>query len=685
MHPRLGPGPALLGVVVVATYLGAMVSHLLMPESLLIMGLWLPNALAIALLHRAGPGGLPWGVLGSLFGLTLAFFTHGCLPGWALLALSCVHTGEVALSSVLLSRFVGWGHWTPRQLGRGLLIGALISPLWTGLGSWLVATGLTEPAWKHGVAAATASATAAGIVFSSAWLMRETGSEWPRTRRHVTALWVLLLGTLVLVFMGPPLPLLFLPALPVLWFGLLGLPQHAVASLMTILLVATLATQAGLGPVAQVPESQPLLRAGMLQAYMTSFALMAVPTSWVVLMLRRTQASLHQSRIEATRASEAKSEFVATVSHDLRTPLASILGYTDLIRRSGLTPKQLELLTAVESGAEQLRHVVGGVLDMQQIEADAFQLETSRVALAPLAGELVALVQGQLHEGVKARLLVGEGVPELVESDEVRLRQVLFNLLNNAARHTFEGAVTLELEPAEGGVVFLVRDTGSGIPEDRIDSLFEPFVNAEGGASARGGSGLGLNIVHRLCRRMGGCVKVTSTLDIGTQVRVFLPLLALPGEHVVEDKPSYVGPLLVQSTVGARRALVLDDDPAMLELTSLYLNSHGFEVETARRAKDALGRLEREDFDLLLTDLRMPELDGFIVLHRALAIRPGLRVVLVTADATVSVRDAAREAGFDYVLIKPFRAESVTEMVRVTAVPRQTGALPSASGSGALR
>jgi signal transduction histidine kinase len=372
----------------------------------------------------------------------------------------------------------------------------------------------------------------------------------------------------------------------------------------------------------------------------------------------RELAAAHE---QAEAANRAKSQFLGTVSHELRTPLNAIFGMTDLLRDSGLEGDQLRQLAGIETASRQLTRLVGDLLDITRIEEGVLAVNPApfelQVALEQLCERWSSTAR---TKGLALQRQLGPGLPAWVLVDGGRLTQVLSNLLDNALKFTEHGWVRLVARAGPRGVAFEVQDSGRGIAPDDLPFVFERFERGSTGRSdVLPGVGLGLTICQQLVGLMGGRIQVSSELGLGTCFTFELPLEALdgPSSHAVEAAPQPApAPPSAEPEFSDVLVLLVEDDPASRYVAQRLLESLGCEVVTAVDGRDALDRLGRGRYDLVLMDCQMPYLDGLEVTRRFRASEPPDRhtpIVALTAYAFDEDRDRMIAAGMDGHEAKP--------------------------------
>ncbi|WP_437940526.1 ATP-binding protein [Sorangium sp. So ce341] len=387
------------------------------------------------------------------------------------------------------------------------------------------------------------------------------------------------------------------------------------------------------------------------------------------LLVEQRTAELKAAKDAADAANQAKTTFLASISHELRTPLNGILGYAQILQRSGrLAAEDRRSVDVVRRSGEHLLTLIDDVLDLARIEAGRMDLAPADVHLPSLARTVAELCKVRAaQKGLAFELEVAEGTPAWVRVDEKRLTQVLLNLLGNAIKFTRAGRVTFRVAPrdgrARGGVVLRVEDTGPGIAPADLARIFEPFEQA-GERRAQGeGAGLGLAITRRIVDQMGGRVDVESAPGEGSAFTVALDLPVTSGESPAGDRR---GPEAITGYEGARRSiLVVDDHEDNRAFLRDALAPLGFEVLEAAGGGAAVALAAGRRPDLVLMDLRMPDLGGDEAAHRIRRL-PGLGdVPILATSASIEAPERARSAaaGCDGFLPKPIELGALLELL----------------------
>jgi PAS domain S-box-containing protein len=388
---------------------------------------------------------------------------------------------------------------------------------------------------------------------------------------------------------------------------------------------------------------------------------------------RESEERLVAARRAAESASRAKSEFLANMSHEIRTPLNAIMGMLQLLARSGgIGGEEREYAEIALVSAKSLLSVINDILDLSAVEAGKMTLVEEAFEPAMLARQVADAFGGEArNKGLALSLDICPETPQVLVGDPGRLRQILFNLLGNAVKFTDRGSVGLEicvlgLDQERPRLLISVSDTGIGIAPDNIRHVFEPFTQADGSLGRRyQGTGLGLGIVKRLAELMGGSVAMESELGQGTSVHLVVPT-ALPGPALKlarerRRRSSVPGPRL--------RVLVAEDRRINRILVVRVLEKLGHRAVEAHNGREALSFLAEQQFDLLLLDVQMPEVDGLEVTRRVREGRDGvldrtIPIIAMTAHAMKGDRELFLEAGMDGYIAKPFELDQFSEVLR---------------------
>lgn len=367
--------------------------------------------------------------------------------------------------------------------------------------------------------------------------------------------------------------------------------------------------------------------------------------------------------VEADAANRAKSAFLAATSHELRTPMNGIIGMTALLRDTPLSAQQQEDLRVIDACGDSLLALIDDILDFSKIEAGRLQIEHVPFDVrACVDGAVDVVLPRARAKGLALTRAFDDAVPARVVGDSARLRQVVLNLVGNAVKFTDEGSVHVSVGVGPANVLrFAVRDTGIGVPKDRIDRLFKPFSQVDAStARVYGGSGLGLAICSGLVAAMGGEISVESEPSRGSVFTFTIPLVADGASPSIAQAPA-PGPSLVAE--GARRRiLVAEDNTVNQAVVRRMLERMGHSVTLASHGREALDLLRTGTFDAVLLDVHMPQVDGLEVARCVAREWPRERrprIIALTASATASEREACLRAGMDDFLSKPLRFDAL--------------------------
>ncbi len=396
---------------------------------------------------------------------------------------------------------------------------------------------------------------------------------------------------------------------------------------------------------------------------------------------KEIENELEKSKKIAEEANQIKSLYISNLSHEIRTPLNSIIGLAQLIiDENDLNPEQMENVKSIKFSSDHLLDVINEVLDFSKIEAGKLELEETEFDLIHLVKETSKTFGFKAKEkGIELKLSTDPGIPGVVIGDPARLKQILLNLLSNSVKFTYKGYVStdvkiLEMQDDQLKLRFSVSDTGRGIPEDQIPKLFESFTQATKDTSrVFGGTGLGLAICKKLTELQNGKIGVKSIEGMGSTFWVELP-------YKISEKPKL--PDLgkpggkLKNLKGVKILLVEDDKMNQFVIAKLLKKWHA-ELSIAENGLQAIEILKKEEFDLVLMDLHMPELDGY---EAALKIRDSnssilkhdVPIIALTADVSPETRQKVKDSGMNDFITKPTNQESMFETINKVLINRKT-------------
>jgi PAS domain S-box-containing protein len=395
--------------------------------------------------------------------------------------------------------------------------------------------------------------------------------------------------------------------------------------------------------------------------------------------LNSALAQAERLAIEARTANQAKTDFLASMSHEIRTPLNGVVGYSNLLRNTQLTSRQAELLRGIDRSSEILLALINDILDLSKITAGQLSLDSIPFCPAQAAEDAIAaLAPKSAEKRLRMTCDADASSRQVFIGDERRLKQVLLNLLGNAIKFTENGSVDLFVRApreivkgASTRLDFKVIDTGIGISDADQQKLFRPFSQARGDISRRyGGTGLGLAICKQLVEKMGGHIWVESSPDKGSSFSFYIVCKA--ADEPIETSPSSViEDISNQASLTPLKILIADDNLINQEVMSLYIEEMGYKPEVVDGGKDAVKAVKDHQVDLILMDLRMPDMDGIeatqVIREWEKTMPEGrkrTRIVALTADAVKSDSERCMAMGMDGYLTKPVDPDQIVRIIR---------------------
>ncbi len=416
-------------------------------------------------------------------------------------------------------------------------------------------------------------------------------------------------------------------------------------------------------------QAERMLEMKSLDLYEANESLRAHARSLEEQVVVRT-SQLEEARDRAEEAGRAKSDFLAMMSHEIRTPLIGVLGMAELLASSPLDEEQRQQVATIRASGDTLLVIINDILDFSKVEANKLELDVGDVDLAAELDHVARLYRPlALAKGVALDLELDEVTTRVVRGDRVRIRQIVSNLVSNAVKFTHVGSVAVRARTERDHemrdqdmvtVVIDVIDTGIGIPRERLGRLFQAFSQADASTTRRfGGTGLGLAISERLARMMGGNVQVRSDVGIGSvfSLRLFLePGGATP--HI--DEPVVA---VDDAAIASLRVLVAEDNAVNRKVAVALLGRLGLQVDLANDGREAVEAARSGDYDVILMDMQMPEMDGLEAtsIIRTLALDRRPVIVALTANAFDADRDACLDAGMDDFMTKPFTLDQLRQ------------------------
>jgi len=387
------------------------------------------------------------------------------------------------------------------------------------------------------------------------------------------------------------------------------------------------------------------------------------------LELSTKNGQLYAQRKIAERAVLARDSFLANMSHEIRTPLNAIIGFTDLLAQTELDETQRDYIESVQIAGENLLLIVNDILDLSKIESGNLPIEAEPFNLKKTLKHVYNLLKVKVQKEVEFNLFLDAEMPDLVIGDQGRLNQILVNLIGNALKFTNEGEVTVSVKKIDEtedsySLKFSVKDTGIGIPKDKLETIFERFTQGEESTTRTfGGTGLGLNIVKQLVELQEGQVQVKSTLNRGSE---FFFTLSYKKSNFEETAVKTVS----KNDLGNLKILLCEDNVLNQKLAKSVINNFGFDLDIAQNGEEGIELLSQNEYDLVLMDLQMPVKDGYQTTEFIRnEMNSNIPIIAMTAHSLVGEQERCYKVGMNAYVPKPFKQSVLLKAIKTVMTP----------------
>ena len=382
---------------------------------------------------------------------------------------------------------------------------------------------------------------------------------------------------------------------------------------------------------------------------------------------------LEKQKERAELSEKHKEQFLANMSHEIRTPMHAISGMVKILERNEHPPKQDVFLHAMHTSSDNLVVILNDVLDLSKIEAGKLDIESIPIKPAAVIENVIQILQYKAEEkGLNLNYQIDEDVPSLVMGDPTRLNQILLNLAGNAIKFTEKGSVDIQLQKVENQLRFSIKDTGIGIPKDKIKSIFGAFEQAKGSTSRHyGGTGLGLSISKQLVELQKGKIWVESEEGKGSTFMVELPIIAAATNAISQELITAEKLKTMASSLKGIRVLLAEDNEfnQMIAQDDLSYYIEDVKIDVVENGVLALEKLENGNYDLILMDVQMPEMNGFEATQKIrtneelIGNEKRIPIIAMTASLLKSEVNNCYNVGMDNYIPKPYKAEELIGVI----------------------
>ena len=388
---------------------------------------------------------------------------------------------------------------------------------------------------------------------------------------------------------------------------------------------------------------------------------------------QRYRVELEEAKDFAESLLASREQFMAAITHDLRSPLTTVMGYTDLIQKTELNEKQKHYLNQIQKSSEFILRLVNDLLDLSKLEAGKMLIENLSFNPKKLIHDTVNnIIPAVKNKDVDISIEISEDTNVQIQSDPFRIKQILANLISNAWKFTEEGeiviAAALKNQSGENHILEIkVKDSGIGISKEMQENIFEEFSQENSSIEKRfGGSGLGLAITKRLSQLLNGEIKLESEQGKGSEFTILIPVVKLSEtrEDSEREQEKKMATETIVHDASGLRALIIDDEPGQLSLTVEVAKSMGFDIETAENGKSGLDKLNSDNYDIVLTDIQMPILDGFKLIESIRSNEDHKEIPVIALSGRTDIEKAVyTRSGFNNKLLKPYKPEELKQNI----------------------
>jgi len=383
---------------------------------------------------------------------------------------------------------------------------------------------------------------------------------------------------------------------------------------------------------------------------------------------KKTEQELRDQREKAEQSRKAKEIFLANMSHEIRTPMNAIIGFSRLLKSVSLTDKQISYLDAIISSSENLLVIINDILDFSKIESGKLSIEKVPFQLETIIEKVIKQIElKSLEKNITIKVIYDPKLPKTIIGDPIRLGQILLNLINNSVKFTSEGRIKIictasKLDSDNVDVSFKIADTGIGMKKEMLEKVFEDFIQGDDSITRKyGGTGLGLTISKQLIELMGGKISVESELGIGT-IFTFTLSFKIGAEKKIKKKQASI---IEEKNLSGVKILLAEDNEFNQMLALSILQSWGADVSVAKNGKEALVKVKKIKFDIILMDIQMPEMDGIQATENIRRkFKLNLPIIALTANALKEDKDKYIQYGINDYISKPFNTNELYQKIR---------------------